>query len=199
MESTMNNEESIDIKTDGPYIVKNCEVYDKSSHKVYTDEVQALCRCGRSGNKPFCDGSHEKTGFKGNSQIDIDTNLKNYKGDGIIVHFNPYLCRHAEECVQGCPEVFDPKRKPWIRIGNCDVNKLIETIKKCPSGALSYTHNGKLNNSFFRETKIFLEDGGPINTQGDISIMGEDINHCSLCRCGRSQKKPYCDGSHVTK
>ncbi|KMK77163.1 (4Fe-4S)-binding protein [Alkalihalobacillus pseudalcaliphilus] len=68
----------------------------------------------------------------------IASDYRRYQGEDVDVYFNKEICTHSGNCVQSLPEVFDVKRKPWIRADREQANQVIETIKKCPSGALQY-------------------------------------------------------------
>jgi len=69
-------------------------------------------------------------------------NKKYYFSNGeITVVWEPQKCEHSGNCVKNCPEVFQPGEKPWIKLENTSTEKIIETIKKCPSGALSFYWN----------------------------------------------------------
>lgn len=63
---------------------------------------------------------------------------KSYETERLIVLWKPDMCQHAGKCVQGAPEVFDVKRKPWIILENGKEEDIVKVIDKCPSGALSY-------------------------------------------------------------
>ncbi|MGW2260502.1 (4Fe-4S)-binding protein [Streptomyces sp. NPDC001780] len=66
------------------------------------------------------------------------TEKKAYKGRSITVTFEARRCRHAAECVNGLPEVFDPGKRPWIRPDGAEAERLAEVVRRCPSGALRY-------------------------------------------------------------
>lgn len=68
---------------------------------------------------------------------------KKYDNGEVTVIWKPDLCQHSGNCVRGLPQVFDPKQKPWINVQGADTGKIIDQVKKCPSGALSYQLNGK--------------------------------------------------------
>lgn len=194
----------IDVLKDGPLIVDNLpNLSDSNGNKLEIDEKIALCRCGASDDKPFCDGSHKKIGFSG--KRDIDTSLESereYKGKDISVFDNRTICSHAAECVSNLNSVFDIKSKPWINPDNGSVDEIIDVIKKCPSGALSYSTGGTHTRDFERDPEVIIVKNGPYNIQGNIEIELPDElqppskEHYSLCRCGASKNKPYCDGSH---
>jgi len=60
------------------------------------------------------------------------------KNDKVIVRYDPAICIHAGECVRGLPSVFSLSRKPWIDVNAASAAAIIEQVKRCPSGALSY-------------------------------------------------------------
>ena len=64
-----------------------------------------------------------------------------YKNDNITVVWQPGLCQHSAICFKGLPQVFDPRRKPWIEMAKSDTLTIINQVKKCPSGALSFVLN----------------------------------------------------------
>ena len=68
-----------------------------------------------------------------------------YKNKDITVLWQPALCIHSGICFKGLPEVFDPRRKPWIEMNNSGTDTIKEQVLKCPSGALSFFINEKAN------------------------------------------------------
>lgn len=126
-----------------------------------------------------------------------------YKSDNITVSYSPDICIHAAECVNGLPEVFDINRKPWINPNSANPEKIKEVINKCPSGALKYhikEEEDKMEEK--QKTKITVMPNGPVMVEGNLDIIkmsGEEIKQAEkvfLCRCGFSENKPFCDGSH---
>ena len=196
----------IDVLKDGPLIVDNLPKLNNSEgNEVPVDEKIALCRCGKSQNKPFCDGAHKAAGFEGKRETDKPlNNEREYKGKEISVFDNRTICSHAAECVSGLNSVFDINGRPWINPDNATVEEVIEVVKKCPSGALSYSINDNHVRDLDREPEINIMKNGPYDVVGNIEIsVSEDLQppskeHYSLCRCGASKNKPYCDGSHST-
>jgi len=163
----------------------------------------ALCRCGGSNNKPFCDGTHGKAGFTDRNTADPSRNKrKAYAGKLITILDNRALCSHAGYCTDELKEVFRHHDQPWIEPDGAAVEEIIATIKKCPSGALSYAIDGVEALPPQRPPLVTVTDNGPYAVTGGIELMGVEFGegaskeHYTLCRCGESKNKPFCDGSH---
>lgn len=131
-----------------------------------------------------------------------------YSSDEITVIWKPDLCIHSAECVKGLPHVFRPKDRPWIQIEKASTEEIIETVDKCPSGALSYrSEKAEETEEVKEETgriRIKASKNGPFIVNGDLEIEDRDgnVRACpgkttALCRCGASRNKPFCDGSHT--
>jgi CDGSH-type Zn-finger protein len=196
---------TIDIMPDGPFIVNNLDVLENSKDgQIDCKKKVALCRCGASNNKPFCDGSHTKIGFTGVREANLKPSRdKEYAGIDISIFYNAVVCYHAKECVTNLPTVFDSDSRPWVNPNGSDAKSIINVIKKCPSGALSYKIGDIHTREFYNNKKIRIEKNGPYLIKGNIKLKLEDDlqpvakDHYALCRCGASKNKPYCDGSHV--
>jgi CDGSH-type Zn-finger protein len=166
--------------------------------------VTALCRCGGSANKPYCDGTHGKIGFVGTRRKDHAKNKgKSYPGRTITVHDTRGLCSHSAECLRKLPAVFRRSKRPWIDPSGAAAAEIIKVIKQCPSGALGYTVDGELHKEWGdKEATVAVEKDGPLCCRGYIALKDpaattpEARSHYTLCRCGRSDNKPFCDGAH---
>lgn len=122
------------------------------------------------------------------------------KTENIKVNFIAKRCIHARKCVMGLPDVFKPELKAgWILADNANVEELVDVIKSCPSGALTFERldNGRVERHISIPTARLWENG-PIEVRADIT-MDNDANksRALLCRCGKSANKPYCDNSHI--
>ncbi len=128
---------------------------------------------------------------------------KHYYKGGLKIIWKPSLCIHSGICARGLPAVFNPKERPWTKPENAETSVIIEQIKKCPSGALSFQmENEKLNNT--PETRIQVANKGPYLVKGKFLFVDDKGNetikegNIALCRCGLSKNKPFCDGAHKT-
>jgi CDGSH-type Zn-finger protein len=208
----------IEICKNGPYIVSgkipvNQEktVFDLEGNPLKTevtknlcsDEKTTLCRCGGSSNKPFCDGTHRQNGFDGTENPD---NLENnpddteiFEGPNLTLKDTPHLCVGAGFChraggVWNLTQDSDNPKSKKIAVEECHC---------CPSGRL-VALDSETNKPIEEKSNpvINIDPNGPLNTTGDITLESADgeiypsQTKKSLCRCGKSQNKPFCDGSH---
>jgi CDGSH-type Zn-finger protein len=170
-----------------------------------------LCRCGQSQNKPFCDGSHDKAGFKGDEVADPTTNASRrrvFSGQGIEVHRDHRICMQSGFCGTRFANI----QKMMAETGDVRLRSLvIAMVERCPSGSFTYTMNAgdpDIEPDLPQQIAITTEmtDQGPI--MGPLWVTGgipvelsngtqlETRNRVTLCRCGRSQLMPLCDGTH---
>ena len=127
-----------------------------------------------------------------------------YEGEAIAVRWTASRCIHSGECVKGLPQVFDPKGRPWIRPDEADPDELAEVVRRCPTGALHYERKDLGEDEKPPDRNVIrVETHGPLVLEGDLEIQdpsGTTIledTRVALCRCGASESKPFCDGSHV--
>ena len=188
---------------DNPYIVKNTTLTDSRGNILKTNCTYSLCRCGKSECSPFCDGTHINSDFSAERLIKEKPEAEYYEGEKITIVFDRYLCMGAGFCGE-LESVFGTHKNPFFNPDGESEDKIIETIKKCPSGALSYILNGIHETKYYEKNEIEIKDNGPLYCRGNISLIDDmdsrkylpDADHFCLCRCGKSKKKPLCDGSH---
>jgi len=208
------------IAKDGPYLVSGLPLAKEtivpgkggipekwSPGPRYPDkENYALCRCGRSGCKPYCDGSHTD-GFDGKetaSKKSYAKQAERIEGTGLALTDAQDLCAAARFCHRG--------GSVWrltMKSGNAHSKKTaIEDACDCPSGRLVAWDKGKSVEPAFKPSISLVEDpqkkvSGPIWLKGSIPVQSSDghvyevRNRVTLCRCGRSSNKPFCDGTHI--
>jgi CDGSH-type Zn-finger protein len=161
----------------------------------------SLCRCGGSSNKPFCDGTHRSNGFDAPEPERHDRDPKDYSGTGIVVRDDRSVCVHAGFCGMAATNVWKMVRTS----DQTDVrSQMIAMIERCPSGALSYALSADGDDlEPDLPVQVSVTPDGPLWVSGRLSITdpsGEAIttrNRVTLCRCGTSARKPFCDGSHT--
>ncbi|MDD1657869.1 MAG: CDGSH iron-sulfur domain-containing protein [Methanomicrobiales archaeon] len=221
-----NEKAKIHVAKNGPYLVSGgiplsrqtivCNARGDSvawqeGEHYPVQEKYSLCRCGGSGDKPFCDGTHLKIHFDGTetaSRVPYLERAEWVEGRDIRMSDAPGFCSHARFCVRGNGiwDLVERQKSQEMR------EKAIEEGAKCHSGRLVI---------WDRKTGEPLEPGlppsigvvegpgtglqGPLWVRGRIPVLSsrgftyEVRNRVTLCRCGRSGNKPYCDGSHREK
>lgn len=214
------DEPLIEIEEHGPYVVgggvpvgRTAQVETEFGEPVgwvpdepieQSGETYELCRCGRSNDKPFCDGSHARTGFDGAETAPRSTIAeRRYEfaaGDG-SVSFDLSMCQHAGYC----GDRFTNWRRMARQAADPAVReRLMQMVRLCPSGALEMQPDGdgeQLEPSL--PVSIGVVRDGPYWVRGGIAVRSADgqtyevRNRVTLCRCGRSETKPFCDGSHA--
>jgi len=214
----------ITITKNGPYVVdagiplkevdsvatQDGAIQDyKETKDVSTPEkVAYLCRCGHSANKPFCDGQHTKLGFDGtetSARESYDETAERLQGAVYDALDRPDLCAGGRLCDVGSGfwralHKSDETSKTYVEHVGCT----------CPSGRLTLVDKQsdqklepKLEKELYLIRDVEAEHYGPIYVKGGIPIFGADgatyeaRNRVTLCRCGESQNKPFCDATHL--
>jgi uncharacterized Fe-S cluster protein YjdI len=132
---------------------------------------------------------------------------KKYTNGEVTIVWQPAVCIHSAICWKGensLSEVFNPKEKPWIKPEAASTERIIQQVKQCPSGALSFYMNSEAeeNRSVQAESIVETVPNGPLLVYGNIVVKDSAGNETrknkvtAFCRCGASSNKPYCDGTH---
>jgi CDGSH-type Zn-finger protein len=176
--------------------------------KMKTSENYSLCRCGQSKNKPFCDGTHGKVNFDGTETSDnepFEKMTKEIDGPALKLKDAEILCASARFCHRGGDiwKVIPKSDEPWAK------KNAIENACDCPSGRLVVIdkETDKIIEPSLEKSIGLIEDpaigvDGPIWVRGGIPVYSaegklyEVRNRVTLCRCGKSTNKPFCDSSH---
>jgi CDGSH-type Zn-finger protein len=218
-----NNEMQIKVCKNGPYLVsgkvpimkqvitcdgKRTPRQWSEGEKYHIQEKCGLCRCGQSKNKPFCDGTHLKVNFDGTETAGEKLYIEQAKrinGPSLEMTDAENLCASARFCHRG--------GEIWSLVPRSDDSRAfkmaIEDASDCPSGRL-VVWDKKTQKAFepsFEPSIGLVEDpaigvSGPIWVRGGIPIESADgkvyevRNRVTLCRCGKSSNKPFCDSSH---
>uniref|UniRef100_UPI00404871DD (4Fe-4S)-binding protein n=1 Tax=Roseivirga sp. TaxID=1964215 RepID=UPI00404871DD len=129
--------------------------------------------------------------------------VKEYSNNEITVLWKPQQCIHSGICLRGLPQVFDLKRKPWVDIKGASSEEIVKLVKDCPSKALSIkgvkfkeVDNSATEVVLIPHGPLIIRGGATVNDRKDQTVYHETV---SFCRCGRSGKYPYCDGTHAQK
>ena len=169
----------------------------------------ALCRCGHSKSKPFCDGTHTKVGFDGTETASRES----YRAQAQVVE-GPVLALMDAESLCAFARFCDPNGQVWSQVEHTDEAKVrsnfVRQVNDCPSGRLVAWDlaSGKPLEHPLPVSIGIIEDpveevSGPLWLRGGIPLVSADgfayevRNRMTVCRCGASKNKPFCDGSHA--
>lgn len=214
----------IKIVKDGPYMVEkgipmtDARIdIDKEGYSVgWVRETEhedgskpyALCRCGHSKNKPYCDGEHAKMGFDGTEHATHGTdeaNTKVYEGGDLDLIDEESLCASMRFCDigkgvwQATLDSSDPESKKLAikEACDCSAGRLIAAEKN------GEVHEYELDEEITPVYDTYAGFKGPLAVKGGIELEGADgktykvRNRMTLCRCGKSKNMPFCDISHM--
>jgi CDGSH-type Zn-finger protein len=223
--SATNNQVSVTVSKDGPYIVsggppltKQTIVADAQGESVQWQEgaaydsptKYALCRCGHSRKAPFCDGTHTQIGFVGTETAErapYSAQATIFDGSVLALLDAKHLCADGRFC--------DPNGKVWNQVAHTDDPEIrsmfLRQVHLCPAGRLVAFDKaaGTTIEEHLPVSIGLIEDpradcSGPIWLRGGISLTSADgfqyevRNRVTICRCGASRNKPFCDGSHAS-
>lgn len=130
---------------------------------------------------------------------------KEYTNGEVTITWEPHKCIHSKNCITGLPSVFDFEKRPWIDAKGATTEEIVKQIDTCPSGALGYYFKEKEEKrtaEMTREQVVEVTPNGPLMVYGNLKIKlpnGEtktESKVSAFCRCGSSQNKPFCDGTH---
>lgn len=124
--------------------------------------------------------------------------VKKYQGQDLTITFDMKRCIHARNCFLKLPKVFDPAQRPWVQPDNAATEEITAMIRTCPSGALAYEQSSTGAENPPAINRVAVLENGPLAIAGEVAIEGSaPQTRVTLCRCGLSKNKPFCDYSHV--
>jgi CDGSH-type Zn-finger protein len=193
--------------TGSPPLVRTAQVETEFGEPIGWEEPASigapaefdLCRCGQSSRKPFCDSSHEANGFDGTEVADRRPRADRARvleGDDVVMTDDRSLCSKAGFCTNRSTDVWEMIQQtfdPEVR------SRLERMVDLCPSGRLDRSRTEDVE---LPEPSIGVIRDGPIWIRGGIPVEAADgttyevRDRVTLCRCGHSSNKPFCDGSH---
>jgi CDGSH-type Zn-finger protein len=214
----------IKVTRDGPYVVTGAVPLEREiilsdnecialrwgkGEKFPDKETYILCRCGRSKTMPYCDGAHVKSGFNGDETAGMKKYMEQAEtttGPGLVMTDVVKLCAIARFCYRD--------GDAWTLTENSGDPKAKETAIRetidCPSGRIVAwdKKTGKPIEPAFDPSISVVEDpcknvSGPLWVKGGVPVESADgmvyeiRNRVTLCRCGNSNNKPFCDGRHI--
>jgi CDGSH-type Zn-finger protein len=218
----MDEQPRIQIEPNGPYVVRGRVPLARTAQveteygepidwaplepiELEDPERYELCRCGRTDTPPFCDGSeNEEPAFDGTEVARHEprsARALTFVGDGVVITDNRSLCTHAGYCGDRFGTV-------WTMLADTDDPAIRERVQRmvslCPSGRIDWSPSEDADpvEPPYEPSVAVIRDG-PLWARGGVSITGADGEHyeirnrVTLCRCGHSHNKPFCDGSHV--
>ncbi len=134
---------------------------------------------------------------------------KQYTNEEITIVWKPDICVHSGICAKGLAEVFNPRARPWVNMEGATTDRIVQQVRECPSGALSYFVNEvaaeakeEANTDEQEVVNVEVIPNGPLMVHCTVKVKDaagkEEIrkSKSAFCRCGASTNKPYCDGSH---
>jgi CDGSH-type Zn-finger protein/uncharacterized Fe-S cluster protein YjdI len=129
----------------------------------------------------------------------VQDGIEQVEGEKLTILYEGKRCIHARFCVTGAPTVFLANvQGPWIHPDTMDAERLVDIAHACPSGAIRYQrHDGRPDESAPPVNLAAIREAGPYAFRGDLRLNGAFAGYrATLCRCGASKNKPFCDGSH---
>ena len=198
----------------GPYLVTNIPAVRSHLGETLSVPPQlALCRCGGSSIKPFCDGTCASNGFTDDKDPHrVPDRRDTYPGQQLTIFDNRGICQHSGLCTDRLATAFRTDSEPFVAPSGARMDELVRAVRDCPSGALSLAFDGHEERGLVdwhgrRERHIEITRDGPYRVTGGVPLVdaaGTDVSraegssreHYALCRCGHSRNKPFCSGMH---
>lgn len=191
----------VTVTPDGPLKVSNAKTLRYCGEPLEVEGDAWLCRCGQSTNAPFCDGTHRKVGFSGTGTEREPKPITVWEGRTMRTHFNPNACMHVFSC-----KPLKALREAELAGDDAAAQEIMKVVGECPSGALTFERKTAPSEPEppERACDVDIMEGGEIRLQAPFDINVElqerqPADRATLCRCGLSKNKPWCDGRHKAR
>lgn len=201
MSETTDTKVEVTVIPDGPLKLSNATKLKYCGQPLEVDGDVYLCRCGESQNAPFCDGNHSNIDFKGQSEAQKTKDIRVWEGKSLRTYFNPNACMHVLFC-----KPLKALRERELSGDTEAATEIMRIVGTCPSGALTYEIKEACEEPVAQtfDASVDIIEGGEIRLQCDFEINASlhERQHkarATLCRCGLSNNKPWCDGRHKRK
>ena len=124
--------------------------------------------------------------------------IETARGQHIVIHFDPVRCVHSRNCVLGNPKVFVPDAEgAWLHPDAASVEEVESIVRSCPSGALTFERLDGQDEQAPEVNTVRVRENGPLAFHAQCTVAGEiQPFRATVCRCGLSQNKPFCDNRH---
>src|SRR5262245_6980437 len=169
----------IQPQRNGPYIVTNAvSITDWLGQPLIVPPFVALCRCGGSTIKPFCDGTHSQNAFDDRKDPKrVAHRRDSYDGQQLTVLDNRGTCAHSGCCTDRLPTVFHQGQEPFVTASGARLDEIVQVVRQCPSGALSFAVDGREAREqvdVARAPEISVSRDGPYRVMGAIPLLDTD-------------------------
>ncbi len=164
----------------GPYLVTNVPtIVTHLGQPLPAPPQVALCRCGNSARKPFCDGSHADGFTDAKDPNRVPDRRDTYHGEQVTIFDNRGICQHSGLCTDRLSTVFRTSQEPFVAPSGGRMDEIIRSVRDCPSGALSLAFAGGPEERDLtdghgrREPAIEITQDGPYRITGRIALTGD--------------------------
>jgi CDGSH-type Zn-finger protein len=196
----MSDRLAVTVLENGPLKISNARGLTYCGEPLQVEGDLYLCRCGESKNAPYCDGSHNAAGFDGSGTDRAPKDVRVWEGQTVRTYFNPNVCMHVFYC-----KPLNDLRAAELAGDASAATEIIRVVESCPSGALTY--EVKTECPLPEDTEqvdVEVMEGGEVRIQCAYDINADrgerqPDDRATLCRCGLSRNKPWCDGRHKAK
>src|SRR5262245_3918184 len=202
----------IRVRENGPYLLTGgTSIWNFLGEPTPAPPIAALCRCGRSQSRPWCDGTHATIGFNDKKHPDrVADRLDSYPARQFTLLDNRGICAHSGRCTDPLPTAFRAGAEPFVAPSGARADDILRAIQACPSGALGAAIAERRAAEMvdrIRPPAIEVSKDGPYFVSGGVDLRDEagkepvrasdaSTEHFALCRCGQSKNKPFCSGAH---